>query len=120
MDRHAAELGLTSLIFAAVLSLAVPMTLALAVLVWRFAEESPNVVLLNAWLARVGVALGGLTGVMGVGFGVAGLKSARTKDQPAGLALGGVLLGIIAFVLWTIAAIGLLNTTESLLRLYGN
>ena len=119
MHYRSAELGLTSLVFGVVVFLASPIALVLAALVWQFADESPKVVLLHAWLARVGVCCVLAVGLSGLGFAIAGLRSARSRNHSAGMALGGLLLGSAACVLWIIAGIGLLNTTESLLRLYG-
>lgn len=117
--REAAELGLASLIMGAVLFLAAPMTTVLAVLVWRFASELPNAVLLHAWLARTGVTLGLFVGITSVVFGFLGLRNAKRQGQPAGLARAGLLLGLAANAAWVLASIGLLNTTESLLRMFG-
>jgi ABC-type phosphate transport system permease subunit len=101
------------------LLLAAPATMVLAVLVWRFADEGPGVVLLHAWLARAGVLIGLLVGMASIVFGVWGLRSAKRQCQHAGLALAGLLLGLAASAAWLIASIGLLNTTESLLRIHG-
>ena len=50
-SRHSPELGLASLIMGAVLFLAAPITLILAVQVWAFSDHSPHTVQLHAWLA---------------------------------------------------------------------
>ncbi len=116
--RDAAELGIASLLLGAVLFLAAPIVLILAVLVWEFACTLPDVVLLHAWLARAGVAVGSLVGIAGIAFAVTGLRAAKRQSRPAGIALAGLLMGIAATAAWTIASIGLLNTTESLLRIF--
>jgi hypothetical protein len=117
--RHAAEMGLASLFLGAVLFLGAPLALILAVLVWQFADKGPGVVLLHAWLARVGVLIALLAAAASVGFGVWGVRTAVQRGQPKGLSLGGLLLSLAALGLWVVAAIGLLNTTESLLHQYG-
>lgn len=117
--RNAAELGMASLIMGAVLFLAAPMTMVLAVLVWRFACEPPNVVLLHAWLARAGVVIGLTVGLASIAFGAGGLRAAKHSHQPRGIAMAGLLLGLAASAAWVIASIGLLNTTESLLQIHG-
>jgi hypothetical protein len=119
LSGHAAEWGLASLITGAVLFLAAPITLLLAVQVWRFADQTPKVVHLHAWLARVGVVVVLLLAVASVTFGAVGIRSATRCRQPAGLSVAGLLLSLAAFALWTITAIGLLNTTESLLLIHG-
>jgi hypothetical protein len=118
-SRHAAELGLASLVMGGVLFLAAPITLLLAVQVWRFADQSPRVVQLHAWLARFGVVIALLTATASIVFGTRGISSAARCRQPMGLSIAGLLLSVAAFGLWVITAIGLLNTTESLLSLYG-
>jgi hypothetical protein len=119
MSQHPSELGLASLIMAAVLFLAAPITLVLAVQVWRFADQSPGTVLLHAWLARLGVSIALLMAMASIVFGVQGLRSALRAGQPTGLSLAGLLLSLAAFSLWIVTAVGVLNTTESLLVLHG-
>jgi hypothetical protein len=107
-------LGFASLIIGAVLFLAAPITLVLTVQVWRFADQSPEVVVLQAWLARVGVSIVLLLAVTSVLFGIQGIRLAMSLGQPAALCLAGLLLSLAALGLWVITAIALLNTTESL------
>ncbi len=102
-----------------VLFFAAPTTAVLAVLVWRFADRDPAVVLLHAWLARVGVLVGSLLGIAGITFGVWGIRLANRRRQCTGLALAGLLISVLSSVAWSIVSIGFLNTTESLLQNYG-
>lgn len=118
-SRDAAELGLAALIMGAVLLVAAPMTMVLAVLVWQFACQLPNVVVLHAWLARAGVVIGLLVGIGSIAFSISALRAARHQRRSVGMALAGLLLDLAASAAWVIASIGLLNTTESLLQIYG-
>ncbi len=95
------------------------MILVLAVQVWESANRSSGVVYLHAWLARIAVAIVAAVAVAGVGFGTMAVRCAAARKQPAGLAVAGLSLSVAALLLWAITAIGLLNTTESLLLLYG-
>jgi hypothetical protein len=116
---HAAEFGLASLIMSAVLFLASPMTLILAVQVWRFAHQARGVVHLHAWLARIGVSVALVTAIAAVVFGIRGLRSAIRGRQPRGLCVAGLFMSVAALILWAITAIGVLNATESLLLMHG-
>lgn len=116
---HPLQLGLASLILGGVLFLAAPMTATVAAVVWRFADTTASVVLLHAWLARAATLIGLVVGIASLSFGLSGIWSARQQTQRATLAWAGVLLGAAATLVWLIASIGLLNTTESLLRIHG-
>jgi hypothetical protein len=113
------ELGWASFFLGAVLFLAAPITMVLAVLIWRFADNGQKIVLLHAWLARAGVLIGLLVGIASISFGVWGLRCAKLRRQPAAIALAGLILAFAAISVWIIAVIGLLNTTESMLFIYG-
>jgi FtsH-binding integral membrane protein len=102
-----------------VLVLAAPITLILAVQVWHFADQTPAVVVLHAWLARAGVSIAALTGLTSLVFGVRSVRSAKSSRDSTGLGWAGLLLSLAALGLWVMTAIALLNTTESLLRLHG-
>ncbi len=119
-SRHSPELGLASLIMGAVLFLAAPITLILAVQVWAFSDHSPHTVQLHAWLARVGVSIALLTAGASIVFGAQGVRLAFRDGQQAGISLAALFLSLAALALWLVTAIGLLNATESLLRLHGH
>jgi hypothetical protein len=83
---------------------------------WAFSDKTPNVILLHAWLARLGVIITSIVGLMSVRLGWSTTADSRRRSgKPSGLAFGGLLLSSAAFLLWEIAGLGLLNTTESLL-----
>jgi hypothetical protein len=116
---HAAEYGLASLIMSSVLFLASPMTLILAVQVWRFAHQARGVVHLHAWLARIGVSVALGTAIAALVFSIRGLRAAIRGRQPRGLCVAGLFMSLAVLVLWAITAIGVLNATESLLLIHG-
>ena len=117
--KNATEWGIASLVFGAVLFLAAPITLLVSVDVWAQADRTPGVVLLHAWLARIAVSLVLLTGAIGVGCGIAGVRTRTHQSGTSRLAVAGLMLSVIAFTIWLITSICLLNTTESLLLLFG-
>jgi len=117
-QRHAAEWGIASLAIGGVLVLASPMTLVLSAQVWAHSDRTAEVVLLHAWLARVGVGVALLLAITGLGCGVKALHLAFVCEEPAGLAFGGLVVSLAGCLLWVITAVALLNTTESLLILY--
>jgi hypothetical protein len=114
-----AEWGIVSLVVGASLFLTAPMTLQLSVLVWAFSDHAPVTVLLHAWLARIGIVIVLLTAVSGVVFAAKAIRLRWRYRQPLGFAIAGLVLNLAASGLWVITSIALLNTTESLLRLYG-
>jgi len=119
IERQASEWGLAALTISAVLVTAAPIVLVLAVEVWSSSCRNSGPVRLHAWLARVGVAVALTMACAAIGFGTTAVRYAMNRNQPAGLAVGGLSLSVAALVLWLITAIALLNTTESLLDIYG-
>ena len=117
--RRSAELGLASFLMGALLFLASPITAVLAVLVWRFADTGPQVVLLHAWLARLGVLIGVLVGLASIMSGLRAMRFARQRRQPAGMVAAGLFLALLGSGAWAVASIALRNTTESLLCTHG-
>jgi hypothetical protein len=117
-DRHAFEWGLAALTISAVLVTAAPIMLVLAVGVWSSSCHESGPVLLHAWLARIGIGVVLMVTVLAIGFGAKAVRYAAKRKQPAGVAVGGLSLSIVALVLWVITAIAFLNTTESLLYMY--
>jgi hypothetical protein len=101
------------------LFLAAPTTMLLSAQVWAFANRTPGVVLLHAWLARIGVLLALLMGGLSAGFGIAGIRARPRNAGTSRLAIAGLLVSAIAIAVWLITSVCLLNTTESLLLIYG-
>jgi hypothetical protein len=97
--------------------LASPVVAILATQVWAFADRTPNVVLLHAWLARFAVGIPVLLATGGLWMGAAGYRDARRAGQPAPLAVAGLLLSGVGLCGWVLAGIVLLNTTESMLQI---
>ena len=116
-NRQAAELGLASLVIGACVFLAAPVLAILAAQIWAHADRTPSVVLLHAWLARIAVCVPMIMVFVGGWLGVLGLRRASREGSSAGLPLAGLFLNVSAMCGWALASIGLLNTTESMLRL---
>jgi hypothetical protein len=119
LQRVASEWGLAALSIGGVLIVTAPVVLLLAVQLWEFGDRGSCTVHLHAWLARISVAVALATAMAGVCFGTRAVHYAATRNQPAGLAVAGLWLSVMALVLWVITSVALLNTTESLLLLYG-
>jgi hypothetical protein len=115
--RAAAEFGLASVVVGAVVFLAAPMVAILAAQLWAHGDRSPPVLVLHAWLARVAVGVPVFLVLGGLWLGAAGLRRAAKSRGAAALPVAGLLLNGAALVGWTLASIGLLNTTESMLLL---
>ncbi len=118
-NDDAFQWGLGSLIIAAVLVIASPATLILAAQVWAVSDHGKAVVHLHAWLARIGIALVLVLAATNLVFATMAVRSAKKFKRPFGVSCSALLLGILAAALWVITAIAFLNTTESLLRIYG-
>lgn len=116
---RAAEWGLASLWLGSVIFLAAPIVMVLATLVWAHADNSAQVVLLHAWLARLGVSIAIFSSFIALAFGIKGVRIARHGGENCGLAIGGVAMSVLCLAVWLIAAVVLLNTTESLYFMYG-
>jgi hypothetical protein len=112
------ELGLAALLIGLSLLVAAPIILILATLVWQFADQTPGIVLLHAWLARVGSALVGVACLSGVAVGGIAVRQARTTRMYRGLAVTGLLFALLGAAATAIAVWGLLNTTESRLLIF--
>ena len=118
-SHNGRDMAIASLIMAATLIVASPLALILAVQVWKFADQSPNVVLLHAWLARFGCSAIMIVSVVSLWTGLASIRRAKIEGAARTLPNAGEFLSLVALCLWIVTTIGVLNTTESLLRLYG-
>jgi len=116
--RAARDFGIASLIMAAALFLMAPLALILVVQIWAHGDRTPGVVMLHAWLARLGCPAILTVGVASVWLGFAGSKQAKREHTSSVLPLAGLFFGIVAILMWIIAAIGVLNTTESMVHLF--
>lgn len=103
---------------AAALLVTAPLAMILAVQIWKFGDRTQGVVILHAWLARIGCAAILAVGGASVWLGFAGVRHAKRERATAILPLAGIFLGIVAVLAWVIASIAVLNTTESLVRLF--
>lgn len=113
--RRSRDLGLASLIMAGTVLIVAPIAILLAVQIWAHADRTPGIVLIHAWLARIGCLIVFFVGSASLVLGLSGLRCARRERVSAILPLAGIFLGIVATIAWVIAAIAVLNTTESLM-----
>jgi hypothetical protein len=111
-----AESGLASILIGATVFLASPVMAILAAQIWAHADRTPSVVLLHAWLARLSIGPPILLVVFGIQQAIVGMGQASNVGCSRSLPLGGLLMNILALFSWLLAGIGLLNTTESMLR----
>jgi hypothetical protein len=112
LPRAAAEWGLASLVLAGFLALAALLFLTLGLLYWvHFDQAHPGRGggMLTVFLSGVVVLLLWGLSIASVFIGAVGLRSATTRQHPAGLPLAGVLLSAVVAVLWTCALIALLK-----------
>lgn len=114
----ARDFGLASLMISTALFVNAPLAMILAVQIWSHADRTPGVVLLHAWLARIGCPAILALSAGSVWLGCLGVQHAKREQAAAVLPLAGLLFSVVTLLLWIIASIGFLNTTESLLRLY--
>src|SRR5262245_34080678 len=110
MARHAAEWGLASLLCGGVRALAALAGLVLAFLIadiGRRVMSRPEVLAATTGTA-VAVALIGLVALASIAAALKSLLSARSRGQPAGLGLMGLLVSLLALGLWVFAGAELL------------
>jgi hypothetical protein len=113
----AAQMGLASSLIGATVFLAAPAVAILAAQIWAHGDRTPGSVLLHAWLARIAVCIPILLVLTGAGLGIVGMRRAFRENGPVALPLAGIALNAAGLGGWMLAAIGLLNVTESLLSL---
>ena len=113
---QSAEWSLASRIIGAALLVAAPTVLVLAAEIWAHADRTPHIIVFHAWLARIGVLTALLACIATIGMAIKGERLASRDGQISGLARGALIVSGASFVAWVIASVGLLNTTESLLR----
>src|SRR5690242_11274216 len=120
-SRSAAEWGLAALLTGGVLLLAAPPTLILSVELWNSGRGGmpSGDAQINAWLARLGAVVLAAVAASGLHAGWKGVRSATALGQPAGLAVTGLALCVAGAAAALIAAVGLLRTTETLIRTFG-
>jgi hypothetical protein len=105
-SRYAAEWGLASLLLGGVLTIIAPVMLIFNLMFW---VSGPTVVTRDEMRVALGAAvvlLGviGVLGLLSVRFGFKGLGAARAYGQPAALPVAGILVSLLALLLW--AAVG--------------
>jgi hypothetical protein len=113
----ASDCGLASAIIGATVFLASPLVAILAAQIWAHGDRASSVVELHAWLARIAVGIPYFLIVAGLWFGLSGLRHTGRERTASALPVAGLLLNVVALCGWTLAGIGLLNTTESMLEL---
>lgn len=115
----AAQMGLASSLIGIAVFLAAPAVAIMAAQIWAHGDRGRGGVLLHAWLARIAVCIPIVMVFFGVYLGVAGMRQALRERSSVALPLSGLVLSASGFGGWILAAIGLLNVTESMLRLFG-
>lgn len=110
--------GVAAFAIGGLLFVSAPLTAILATLVWAHAETSTEVVVMHAWMARGSVAVVSLIGLQGITAGIRSLRYRDADRRRLALAGLGFSLSVGGLLLWSMAALALLNTTESLLRMY--
>ena len=109
-SRYAAEWGLASLLMGGVLAIIAPVMLVFNLIFWL---QGPRVLApQDMWLAHkaaiVGVAFLALLCLASVGFGIKAWRAASATFQPAGLAVAGTLVSLLALGLWIITGADLI------------
>src|SRR5262249_35789027 len=95
---QAAEWSLASLIIGAALLVAAPIVLVLAAEIWVHADRTPHIIVLHAWLARIGILAALLSCTATIGTAIKGHRLASRDGQFSGLATGALLLSGVSFV----------------------
>lgn len=117
-SRHAAEWGLASLLLGGVLTIIAPITLIFNLIFWL---QGPRII------APQDMGLAHKAGIVGVGFvvvlclvslsfGIKAWRSASAAFQPAGLAVAGTLVSLLALVLWIITGADLILILTAFVR----
>ncbi len=118
VSRHAAEWGLASLLMGGFLSVLALITLIFNLIFWLAGARV--IALQDMRLAYTG-AIAGLTLIvllclLSLFFGIKAWRSARMNYQPAGLAVAGTLLSVLALLLWMITGTDLIYIFETFTR----
>lgn len=111
------ESGLASTLLGAAVFLASPIAAILAAQIWAHGHRNPDVVLLHAWLIRVGVGVPLVLLAGGFWLGCTGIRQSKQEGHYPALAVAGLLLNSAGLCGWVTAGFGLLNTTESMVLL---
>jgi hypothetical protein len=113
----ALQWGLASLLYSSLLLLLVPLGLLVLLVVPMFAEINPTWDtggrIVSTLLIPLGTLLFDVLAMVSLVFGLAGLRVARARKQPAVLQSAGLLLGLGAVLGWvmnSVAAVMVLNS----------
>ena len=117
-DHDAVHWGVAAMVVGVVLFLTAPVVLVLAVGIWEFSYRGSDVVMFHAWVARIGVALVAVLCLISIVFAVKTVRRVPSSKSSPAIPIGGLVLSISASIFWLMTAIALLNTTESMVRLY--
>lgn len=118
VDQVEREWSLAIVVVSATLIVIAPLILILAVLIWAHADRGSGSVLLHAWLARAGCAIAATCSCGNVVSAML-LRRRDSSTRNTAIDLIRIAMAVIAMLFWIIASIGLLNTTESMLIMYG-
>jgi len=103
-SRYAAEWGLVALLMRGVLTIIAPVTLIFNLIFWL---QGPRVIApQDMWLAHkaaiAGVGFVALLCLLSLWFGIKAWRAASATLQPAGLAVAGTLVSLLALSMWVI------------------
>jgi hypothetical protein len=114
-DRHAAEWGLASVMTAGVLALMATTTLLFNVWYWNAQRRLSARELHWAQIgASVGLGVVGVACLLALLFGIVSLASAGYRRQPKALGVAGIVLSLLALLIWIIVGIDLLAVLDYL------
>jgi hypothetical protein len=106
---HGAQWGLASLWLGGLVLLLAPLTLIVNILMAALGPQGLHMAQPETRLASYGllvaVGLVLLLGLAGLAFGIIALSSARGRGQPAGLPLAGILVSLVALLVFLFTAI---------------
>jgi hypothetical protein len=118
--RHAAEWGFASLLMGGILAVLAMLMLLINLLLFL----SPPVWGPSDLRALYYVAIAGVVVLVGIGFtsvafGIRSLASAYKRGQPSALGWAGLLISILALLLWIGALVDLFEVVDTMMRRQG-
>jgi hypothetical protein len=109
-SRYAAEWGLAALLMGGVLAIIAPVTLIFNLMFWLQGRRviAPQDMALAHKAGIVGVGFIAVLCLASLAFGIKAWRAASATFQPAGLAVAGTLVSLLALVLWIITGADLI------------
>ena len=109
-SRYAAEWGLASLLMGGVLAIIAPVMLIFNLMFWLQGPRviAPQDMRLAHKAGIVGVGIIAVLCLTSLSFGIKAWRAALATFQPAGLAVAGTLVSLLALILWIITGADLI------------